>query len=324
MVAAVVRSPGRGIVQEGSRRAVVTALVANLGIAVAKFVAWTATGAASMLAEAVHSMADTGNQALLLLGGERAKKDPTPEHPFGYGRERYFWAFVVSIVLFTLGSLFAIYEGAEKLRHPHELGSMGWAIGVLLLAVVFEGFALRTAVKEANRVRGRHSFLSFVRRAKSPELPVILLEDLGALVGLIFALVGVGLAEVTGDPRFDALGSLAIGILLGVIAVVLAVEMKSLLIGEAANPEWRREVVAAIESEPSVRRLLDLRTQHLGPEEILVCARIELDPGLDFQQVARAIDSVQERMRARIPAEVRIYLEPDLGEPKHGQADLEA
>jgi cation diffusion facilitator family transporter len=299
-------------VQEGSRRAVLTALFANLGIAIAKFVAWTATGAASMLAEAVHSVADTGNQALLILGGERAKKGPTREHPFGYGRERYFWAFVVSIVLFALGSLFAIYEGVQKLRHPHELGSMEWAIGVLVLAILFEGYALHTAVKEANHVRGHHSFLSFVRRAKSPELPVILLEDLGALVGLVFALVGVGLAQLTGDPRFDASGSLAIGVLLGVIAVVLAVEMKSLLIGEAVAPEWRTWMVAAIEEEPAVRRLLDLRTQHLGPDEILACARIELDPGLDFRGVARTIDAVQERVRARIPAEVRIYLEPDL------------
>ena len=304
---------------EGTRRAVITALAANLGIAIAKFFAWTATGAASMLAEAVHSLADTGNQALLLLGGARAKKDPTPDHPFGYGRERYFWAFVVSIVLFTLGSLFAVNEGIQKLRHPHELGAMGWAIGVLGLAIAFEGFALRTAVREANRVRGQQSFLSFVKRAKSPELPVILLEDFGALVGLLFALLGIGLAEFTGDPRFDALGSLAIGVLLGVIAAVLAVEMKSLLIGEAARPEWRSQLVAAIEAEPSVRRLLDLRTQHLGPEEILACARIELDPGLDFRAVARAIDSVQQRARLRIPAEVRLYLEPDLG-LEHGEA----
>jgi cation diffusion facilitator family transporter len=299
-------------VQEGSRRAVLTAFAANLGIAVAKFVAWTFTGAASMLAEAVHSVADTGNQALLLLGSRRARRGPSEEHPFGYGRERYFWAFVVSVVLFTLGSLFAIREGVTKLQHPHELSSPAWAVSVLLLAIVFEGFALHTAVKEANRLRGQSSWLEFVRRAKVPELPVILLEDFGALVGLAFALLGIGLSYATGQPRFDALGSLAIGILLGVIAVLLAVEMKSLLIGEAAAPDRRAAVVAAILAEPSVRELLDLRTQHLGPDEVLACARVELDPALDFQGVAHSIDAIQARVRAALPLEVRIYVEPDL------------
>lgn len=298
--------------QEGSRRAVLTAFAANLGIAVAKFVAWFFTGAASMLAEAVHSVADTSNQALLLLGSHRASRAPTPEHPFGYGRERYFWAFVVAVVLFTLGSLFAIWEGVEKLRDPHELGSASWAIGVLLLALAFEGYAFRTAAREADRLRRGRSWLQFVRHAKSPELPVILLEDFGALVGLLFALSGIGLSLVTGDSRFDAMGSLAIGLLLGVIAVVLAAEMKSLLIGESADPARRARIVRAIKAEPAVLQLIDLRTQHLGPEELLACARIRLDPGLDFRGVAETIDSIQERVRGAISGEVRIYLEPDL------------
>jgi cation diffusion facilitator family transporter len=269
------------------------------------------TGAASMLAEAVHSLADTGNQGLLLLGGARASRAPTRDHPFGYGRERYFWAFVVSLVLFTLGSLFAIFEGVEKLRHPHEILSPLWAIGVLLLAATFESLAFRTAIREANRLR-RGSWFEFIRRAKTPELPVILLEDFGALTGLAFALLGVGLAIATGNPRFDAIGSLAIGLLLGAIAIVLAVEMKSLLIGESATPHIRREIVQTIESTPLVERLIHLRTQHLGPDQLLVAAKVEFDHGLDLAGVAGAIDAVEQRLRERIEGELLVYLEPDL------------
>ncbi len=226
---------------EGSRRAIIAALVANIGIAVAKFVGFLLTGAASLLAEALHSAADSGNQALLLLGGKKAKRRATAEHPFGYGRERYFWAFVVALVLFSLGGLFAIFEGIEKLRHPHELESVGIAIGILLVAIVLESYSLHTAVKEANHVRGDESWWSFIRHSKSPELPVVLLEDTGAEVGLFLALTGVLLAHFTDEPRWDAAGSLGIGILLVVIAGILAVEMKSLLLGESASPERRGE-----------------------------------------------------------------------------------
>jgi cation diffusion facilitator family transporter len=221
---------------DGSQRAIVAAFLANAGIAVAKFVGFAFTGAASMLAEAVHSVADTSNQGLLLLGGRRARRPATEQHPFGFGRERYFWSFVVAVVLFTAGALFALFEGEEKLRHPHELESAGWAVGILVVAVVLESFSLRTAVRESAHVKGEQSWWGFVRHAKVPELPVVLLEDVGALCGLVFALTGVGLAEVTGNPRFDALGSLAIGLLLAVIAIILAMEMKSFLIGEAAPP----------------------------------------------------------------------------------------
>ena len=298
--------------QEGSRRAVITAFAANLGIAVAKFVAYGFTGAASMLAEAVHSVADTGNQGLLLLGSRRAQRQATREHPFGYGRERYFWAFVVALVLFTLGSLFAIYEGVEKLRHPHVLTSPAWAIGVLALAMIFEALAFRTAFIEANRLRGRQGWLRFIRRAKSPELPVILLEDLGALLGLSFALAGVGLALATGDPRFDALGSMAIGLLLGAIAILLASEMKSLLIGESVSSEHRARIVSAIEAAPSVRQLIDMRTQHLGPDQLLLCMKVEFDRGLDMAGIARAIDTMEDGLRATVEGELLIYVEPDI------------
>jgi cation diffusion facilitator family transporter len=297
---------------DGNRRAILAALLANLGIAIAKFLAFLATGAASMLAESVHSVADTGNQLLLILGGVRAQREPTPEHPFGYGRERYFWAFVVAMVLFSLGSLFAISQGIDKLRHPHSLTSPGWAVGVLLVGLVLEGGSLRVAVREASRTRAGKSWWEFVRHAKSPELPVVLLEDLGALIGLLLALCGVSLAFALDDPRFDAAGSIAIGVLLGVIAVVLAIEMKSLLIGESAAPGIRRQIVDSIEAAPQVRRLIHLRTLHLGPDELLVGAKVELEPALDFRAVAEAIDAVEQCIRDRVPAARVIYLEPDI------------
>ncbi len=297
---------------EGSRRAIIAALLANLGIAVAKIVAFLVTGAASMLAEAVHSLADTGNQALLFLGSARARKPATPEHPFGYGRERYFWAFVVALVLFTLGSMFAIAEGVQKLRAPHGLESPEWALAVLGVAVVLEAFSLRTALREARRTKGTASWWRFVRHSKSPELPVVLLEDLGALLGLVFALVGVGLAMVLGDPRYDALGSVAIGLLLGAIAIVLAVEMKSLLIGEAAAPAEVAAIRAAFEAAPGIRRVIHLRTLHLGPEELLVAAKVEVDPEKTAPMLAATIDAAERQVRERVPAARVIYVEPDV------------
>ena len=297
---------------EGSRRAILAALFANLGIAIAKFAGWFATGAASMLAEAVHSVADTSNQALLILGGSRAKKEPSPEHPFGYGRERYFWAFIVATVLFLLGGLFATYEGVSKFTDPHELSSPQWAMGILLLGIVLEGFSLRTAIVASNAVRGKSDWWSFVRHSKSPELPVVLLEDMGAMLGLVLALLGVSLAHWTGDPRFDAAGSVAIGILLMVISVVLAIEMKSLLIGEAARPRQVESIRALIEGSPGIERVIHMRTLHLGPDEILVAAKLEFAAHLDFTGVAQAIDSAEDTLRREHPSVGPIYLEPDL------------
>ncbi len=305
---------------EGSRRAIIAAFLANLGIAAAKLAAFLATGAASMLAEAVHSLADSANQGLLILGGRLARRAPTPEHPFGYGRERYFWAFVVALVLFSMGSLFAISEGVAKLLDPHELASTGWAIGVLLLAVGLEGWSLRTAMQEARKLRGPLGWWAFVRGSKQPELPVVLLEDLGALLGLLIALLGIGLATWLGDPRFDAMGSIGIGVLLGVIAVILAVEMKSLLIGESATPAHLEAIEAAIASVPSVRRVIHLRTQHIGPEELLVGAKLEFERDLDVGGVAAAIDRVEAAIRERVPLLTMIYVEPDL----HRDAPSEA
>jgi cation diffusion facilitator family transporter len=297
---------------EGGRRAIIAAFSANLGIAVAKFVGFAFTGAASMLAEAVHSLADTSNQGLLLLGRARAERSATPEHPFGYGRERYFWSFVVALVIFSLGSLFALVEGVSKLRSPHQLESAVWAVAILSAAIVLEGYSLRTALSESGHVKGAGSWWSFVRRSKVPELPVILLEDLGALVGLVFALAGVALSEITGNARFDAVGSLAIGILLSVIAITLVVEMKSLLIGESASVEKRRAIRDAIEGHDQVRCLIHMRTEHLGPEQLLVGAKVEFDGALDMAGVADAINSVERAMRASVPEDMVIYVEPDV------------
>jgi len=296
---------------EGSRRAIAAAFLANLGIAISKFIGFLFTGAASLLAEAIHSVADTGNQGLLFLGGRRAQRRPTPEHPFGYGRERYFWAFVVSMVLFLLGGLFALFEGEEKLRHPHEIESPAWAFVILGVAVVLEALSFRTAVREANKVRGDERWWEFIRRSKGPELPVVVLEDLGALLGLSFALAGITLAVVLDEPRFDAAGSLAIGALLVVIAVVLAIEMKSLLIGESASSRMQSEIVGAIEGSREVRELIHLRTMHLGPEELLVAAKVDLDAP-SVEAVAEAIDVLEARIRAAVPIARVIYIEPDL------------
>ena len=302
-------------VQEGSKRAIAAAFLANLGIALAKLLAFVFTGAASMLAEAIHSLADTGNQGLLMLGSKRAQRAPDAQHPFGYGTARYFWAFVVAVVLFSLGGVFAVYEGVEKLLHPHSLDSVGWAIVVLAIAAALEGFSLFTAMRETRPLLHGDTILTFVRRAKSPELPVVLLEDIGALVGLLFALVGVVLAAVTDNPRFDALGSLAIGVLLVVIAGLLAREMASLLLGEAADVGEIEAIEAALRSGPSVQRLIHCRTLHLGPEEILVAAKIEFDQACTIDEVAAAIDATEAIVRAEVPSATMIFIEPDVYRP---------
>ncbi len=249
----------------GGTRAIVAALLANAGIAVAKFVAYVVTGSAAMLAESIHSVADTSNQGLLLLGGKKAKRIADDEHQFGYGRERYFWSFVVAMVLFSLGGLYSIYEGVQKILHPHELTSIGWALGVLLIAIALESFSFRTAISAAREVKGARGWWEYIRTSRSPELPVVLLEDAGALLGLVFALGGVGLYMITGNEIWDAVGTLCIGALLLVIASVLTVEMKSLLIGESALQQDIEAIRSAMETAPEVVRVIDFRTQHIGP-----------------------------------------------------------
>ncbi|MEV1011246.1 cation diffusion facilitator family transporter [Streptomyces sp. NPDC049881] len=296
----------------GGTKAIVAALGANLAIAVSKFVAAVFSGSSSMLAEGVHSLADSGNQALLLLGGKRAKRAASEEHPFGYGRERYIYAFLVSIVLFSVGGVFALYEGFEKIRHPHEIEHWYWPVGVLVFAIIAESFSFRTAIKESNETRGTQSWVQFVRTAKAPELPVVLLEDLGALVGLVLALGGVCLALATGDGVWDGVGTLCIGILLIVIALVLAAETKSLLLGEAAGKGAVVRIRAAIVDGETVTQVIHMRTLHLGPDELLVAAKIAVESGDDAATVARAIDAAEARIRAAEPAARVIYLEPDI------------
>jgi cation diffusion facilitator family transporter len=295
----------------GGTRAIIAALLANAGIAIAKFVGFLITGSSSMLAEAVHSVADTSNQGLLLLGGNRAKRAATQEHPFGFGRDRYFYSFVVALLLFTLGSVFALYEGIHKLEAPEELTSPLVAVAILVVALALEGFSFRTAIHESRPLKGTGTWWQFIRQSKVPELPVVLLEDFGALIGLVLALLGVGLSVLTGNPVFDALGTIAIGVLLGVIAIILIIEMKSLLIGEGATGVVLSTIVDSLTSG-AVRRVIHIRTQYLGPEELLVAAKIALTPGLPVEQVARAIDEAEARVRAAVPDARLIYLEPDL------------
>jgi cation diffusion facilitator family transporter len=293
-------------------RAVLAALLANLGIATAKFIGWLLTGSSSMLAEGFHSVADSGNQAMLLLGGRLARRGPDRAHPFGHGAARFFAAFLVAVVLFTLGSLFSLYEGYQKLRHPHQLETPSVALAILAVALVLEGLSLRTAVREANPLRGGQSWWSFIRTTTNPELAVVLLEDTAAELGLSLAVVGVGVAALTGDPLYDSLGTLAIGALLGVVAVVLGMEMYSLLVGEAASPQEQAAIRRTIASIPGIDGLLQLRTMHLGPEELLVAAKVEMDPELSASEAARVIDQAQARLREAVPSARVVYLEPDL------------
>ena len=296
----------------GGTKAIIAALAANLGIALAKFIAFLITGASSMLAEAIHSVADSGNQGLLLLGGKSSRRKATPEHPFGFGRDRYLYGFLVAVVLFSVGGLFAIYEGVHKIRESGEVESQLVAIIVLLVAIVLESFSLRTAVKETSGVKKPgESWWGFIRHARAPELPVVLLEDTAALTGLVLALIGVSLSAITGESVYDGLGTVAIGLLLVVVAVILAVETKSLLIGESATPDSQRRIVAALESGGDVS-VIHMRTQHLGPEELLVAAKIAVRHDDTAAAVAQAIDDAEARIREAEPIARVIYLEPDI------------
>lgn len=296
----------------GGTKAVLAALAANLGIALAKFVAFLITRSSSMLAESIHSVADSSNQALLLLGQRQAARPADDEHPFGYGRSRYIAGFLVGIVLFSVGGLFSIYEGIEKLRHPHDLESGLVAIVVLVIAIGLETFSFRTAIVESRHLKGDQSWVRFIRDARAPELPVVLLEDLAALVGLIFALLGVGLTLLTDDPIWDGAGTLAIGVLLLLVAIVVAIETYGMLVGEAAAPAQVAAIRQALAGAPAVVEVIHMRTLHLGPDELLVAAKIGLDAGMTAAQVAAAIDEAEARVRAAVPTTCRIYLEPDI------------
>ncbi|SDD21496.1 cation diffusion facilitator family transporter [Actinokineospora iranica] len=295
----------------GSTKAILAALFANGGIAVAKFVGFLVTGSSSMLAESVHSVADTSNQGLLLLGQKTSQRAATKDHPFGFGRDRYFYSFIVALMLFTLGSAFALYEGIHKVGHPEPLSSAIVAVIILVVAIGLETYSFHTAITESKKIKGDASWWGFIRQSRTPELPVVLLEDAGALFGLVLALLGVGLSVITGDPVWDGVGTICIGVLLGVIAIILIVEMKSLLIGEGATAAE----LAKIEDELAtgkVHRIIHIRTQYIGPDELLIAAKIALKPGLPLEEVAEAIDDAEARVRAAVPSARLIYLEPDL------------
>ncbi|MGI8416558.1 MAG: cation diffusion facilitator family transporter [Nakamurella sp.] len=300
---------------EGGTKAIVAALAANFGIAITKFIAFLVSGSSSMLAESVHSLADSGNQVLLLVGGKRAKRAATPSHPFGYGRERYVYAFMVAIVLFSIGGVFSLYEGVHKLQHPEPIDAAWLPIAVLLVAIGLESFSLRTALKESAEQRVGVSVLTFVRRAKAPELPVVLLEDIAALIGLALALIGVVLAVVTGNGIWDGAGTVAIGVLLVIVALVLGVETKSLLLGEGASVVDVDSITAAATNGPEIDGVIHLRSLYLGPDELLVAMKVAVSPSATADQIAAAIDAVEVRIRAAVPAARVIYIEPDLRRP---------
>jgi cation diffusion facilitator family transporter len=296
----------------GGTRAIIAAFLANLGIAITKFIAWFFSGSTSMLAEGVHSVADAGNQLLLILGGRKAQKAADKEHPFGYGRERYVYAFVVSIILFSVGGVFSIYEGIDKIQHPHELEVPWLPILVLSIAIVLESISLRTAIKESNHVRGRQTWVQFVRRAKAPELPVVLLEDVAALLGLVFALFGVGLTIITGNSLFDAIGTLMIGTLLIIVAIVLGMETKSLLVGEGANDDDLQKIEQAILDGPEAERIIHMKTLYLGPDELLVAAKVGFAADQRLLEVATATNVIEARVRQAVPTARVIYVEADV------------
>ncbi len=295
----------------GSTKAILAALGANAGIATAKFIGFLITGSSSMLAESVHSVADTSNQGLLLLGQKTSQRTATRQHPFGFGRDRYFYSFIVALLLFSLGSVFALYEGIHKIQHPEDLTSPIVAVIILVVAVGLETYSFRTAIVESRKIKGEVSWWGFIRQSRTPELPVVLLEDAGALLGLVFALFGVTLSMITGDAIWDGVGTIMIGVLLGIIAIILIVEMKSLLIGEGATPDELDAICDEL-AAGQVQRVIHIRTQYLGPEELLVAAKIALAPGLALEEIAQAIDDAEQRVRDKVPNARLIYLEPDL------------
>ena len=298
---------------EGSRKAIIAAFFANMGIAISKLVGFFLTGSAGLAAESVHSFADTGNQGLLLLGAKRSAREGDEEHPFGHQRERYFWAFVVALVLFSMGGLFAIYEGISKLRHPHETDSLGIAIGILVVAIGLETYSLRTALKEVAHVKpAGQSYWQFIRTSKSPELPTVLLEDVAAETGLFLALIGVLLGHFTHEPRWDAAGSIAIGVLLVAVAFILGVEMKALLMGETASKEDRLALSKALRQHPQISEVAYMHTEHLGPDTLLVATKVIFDPALSAADVSRIIDEAEASMRAVVPTAKFIFIEPDM------------
>ncbi|GAA1627465.1 cation diffusion facilitator family transporter [Leucobacter chromiireducens] len=296
----------------GGNKAIIAAFLANMGIAITKFIAWAFSGSSSMLAEGVHSLADSGNQLLLLLGGKRAKQAADKEHPFGYGRVRYVYAFVVAIVLFSIGGVFSVYEGVSKIQNPHPLDMWWLPLVVLAIAIVLESFSLRTAVRESRPHKGDSTWFQFIRRSKAPELPVVLLEDMAALLGLVIAFFGVGLTVLTGNGLFDGIATIAIGVLLIAVAVIIGAEVKSLLVGEGASDEDVAKIEAALLKSKDIDRLIHMKTLYVGPDEFMIGAKISLAPERTMNEVSMIVNLAERRIREAVPAARIIYLEPDV------------
>lgn len=294
-------------------RAVLYALGANFAIAVTKYVAAAITGSGSMLAEAVHSTADCGNQLLLLLGLKRAKRPPTLDYPLGYGKETYFWSFIVAIMLFSVGGLFSVYEGWHKLHEPEELSYPLVALGVLAFGIAAESFSMWGCLREVNLARGDQNLWEWFRSSRNAELVVIFGEDLAALFGLTLAFIAVGVAWATGDVMWDALGSIAIGVLLIVVAVLVGVEVKSLLIGQGVEPRVRKEMVAFLEGQPAIASVLNVLTLHMGGD-VLVAVKARMREQGSQGGLVEAINATEKAFRARFPQVQWVFFEPDVAD----------
>jgi len=297
----------------GANKAVVAALAGNLGVALSKLVAWFFTGSSAMLAETLHSFADTGNQVFLLLGLKLGRRPPDEAHPFGYGRERYFWAFIVALSIFSIGGLFSVVEGLRKIAHPHPIENPALTYVALGIAAVLEGAVLRVAWREFKHWRARNPgpFLQALRTSKSPTILVVLFEDTAALLGILVATVGISLTLITGDAVFDGLASLLIGVILFAAAAFIGWRTRGLLIGEAATEADRRRIQEAVAGVPQVASLLETLTLHLGPEDVLVNLNVHFVDGLSTDDLERAVDEIETRIRAAVPTARRIFIEAE-------------
>jgi cation diffusion facilitator family transporter len=294
-------------------RAILYAFLANFGIAIAKTWAALVTGSGSMLAEAIHSYADTGNQILLYLGLRQSRRPPDPEHPLGYGKLSYFWSFIVALMLFSLGGLFSIYEGVHKYNHPEELSQLWIAISVLILAIFLEGASLFGCLREIKKIRGERPFREWLKHTRNSELVVVLGEDIGAQLGLFLALGFLITAAVTGDPVYDALGSISIGVVLLIISVFIALRVRSLLVGRSADPQVQELIEEIIVAQDGIEKIFNIITIQFGPDTMLA-AKVKMTPGRDLESAIADINALERTLKERIPKLAWCFVEPDIAD----------
>ena len=294
-----------------SRTAVIAAIVGNLAIAAIKFVAAAFTGSSAMLSEAIHSLVDTGNGGLLLLGAHRSRKPPDATHPFGYSTEIYFWSLVVAILIFALGGGMSVYEGVLHLMNPHHMGNPTWNYVVLGLALIFESASCYFAFKAFRTEKGKQTVVQTIRGSKDPTTFTVLFEDTAALLGLLVALVGVFLAHQFNQPHFDGLASIVIGLILGVVASVLAYESRSLLIGEGVSPEVMASIREIVTSDPAVSDIKQFLTLHFGPADVLLTMNLRFQKEFTASEVAEVIVGLEEKIRSRFPEINHIFIETE-------------